>query len=300
MYFSSEELKRSLNNSRLTHKSLIHFNIRSLSKNYDNMIDFFSNLNNPFTIICLSEVWLTNADSKLFGIPGYTMEVCVRKDVRYGGSAILVQDNHPYHRRHDLSFSCPNVESVFLEFDKTFLSANSRNTIIGSVYRSPSSCSANFCSQLDAILNIITNENKNVVILGDINIDITNPNDSHCSNYTNCYAGYGLDSLITVPTRCPPSGSHSLIDHVLSNLHLEHCAGVVTVPITDHYPIFVLLKSINTPYQRNITTAKFHTTEFISQIAEIDWNPILSITDPILHSNNLTTKLKACTRNVLA
>lgn len=139
MYFTSEELKCSLNNTKHTHKSLIHFNIRSLSKNYDSMIDFFSNLNNPFTIICLSEIWLSNADIVLFGIPGYTMEACVRKDTRYGGSAILIQDNQSYRRRHDLYFSCSNVESVFLEFDTSFLSANSRNTIIGS-YRSPSSC----------------------------------------------------------------------------------------------------------------------------------------------------------------
>lgn len=218
-------------------------NIRSLSKNFDAMIDFFTTLDNPFTVVCLSEVWLTSTDLNLYAIPEYSAEFCCRDDNRYGGSAIYVSSNQPYRRRNDISFSTANVESVWLEFDCNFLRSNSRSTVIGCVYRSPSSSYAEFCSELETILNTLACEDKNILLFGDTNINLLDPTDKSCSNYINSFVGHGLESLINAPTRCSTNGTETLIDHILSNLTIEQLSGVVNISITDHYPVFTLIES---------------------------------------------------------
>lgn len=94
------------------------------------MIDFFTALDHSFTVICLSEVWLTSVDTNLYAIPHYSAEFCCRGDNRYGGSAIYVSASQPYRRRSDIAFSSANVESVWLEYDCNFLRSNSRSTVV--------------------------------------------------------------------------------------------------------------------------------------------------------------------------
>lgn len=241
--YCPDELKSLLNESRVTHKSFIHFNVRSLSKHFDDIIDFFTNVNHSFSVVCFSETWLIPTDASLYGIPRYNAEFSFRENSRYGGSAIFILDNQSYIRRNDISFTCANVESVWLEFDQSFLETNNQKTIVGTIYRSPSSNYSDFCLQLEDTLDKLTSENKNILLFGDFNIDIADPISSVRSSYVNCYTGYGLESLITVPTRCSLTGSQTIIDHVLSNLTTECSAGIVNISITDHYPAFLLLKS---------------------------------------------------------
>lgn len=100
--FSLERTKALLkdNTSAL---SLIHFNVRSLRKHYDDLSALFSVVDHTFSLIYLSETWLTSHDGALYGISGYTSEYCHRKGSRGGGSAILVESSVPNRWRLDLS-----------------------------------------------------------------------------------------------------------------------------------------------------------------------------------------------------
>lgn len=233
-------------------------------------------------MICFSEIWLTPFDTDLYNIPNYSVEFCLRSESRYGGSAIYVLSNLPYHRRQDISFSCANVESVWLEFDKTVITANNRSTIVASIYRSPSSSYAAFVSELEGILEKLTSENKNILLFGDINIDLCDLTHGSCVSYTNCFTGHGLESLVTEPTRCPPTASHSLLDHVLSNLTTKQTAGVINVSITDHYPVFLILPSNSPQCQQKVIKYNFDNTTFIDAIANTNWSPIFSEASPIV------------------
>lgn len=274
MYYSVDQLKLLLSKSSSSHKSVIHFNTRSFPKNKDDVMNFLSLSAHTFSVICLSETWLSPSDDKLFTVNGYDAEYDHRKSDRHGGSAILISKQLSYKRRSDIAFNVDKVESVWIEFDRASFPSN-KNTIIASIYRSPSSSYTHFCAQLDIILNRLNCENKNLIIVGDINIDITDITNSSCAEYANCFVGHGLESLLQSPTRCMSPGPGTLIDHVLTNVISPQIAGVVNFDITDHYPIFLLVESHN---QRNVKTLKRHFFDsrlFQHKISLIDWNFVL-------------------------
>lgn len=181
------ELKQ-LFSSFVSHISIMHFNTRSLPKNFDDMVNFLSLTNHHFSLICLLETWLSADDDNMFSIPGYRAEFFHRLGDYHGGSAMFISNALSYKRRTDIAFSVSKCESVWLEFDRNFLPSNKR-TIIGSIYRSPSSSYGDFCVELDNILSSFISENYNVIILGNINIDITNIKDGSCAQYANCFMG---------------------------------------------------------------------------------------------------------------
>jgi hypothetical protein len=51
--------------------SLIHLNIRSLSKNLDNFLTYLTQLHHSFSVIAISETWITTSDPDTLQIPGY-------------------------------------------------------------------------------------------------------------------------------------------------------------------------------------------------------------------------------------
>lgn len=243
-YHSIDQFSNLLQNNAINLKSLVHLNIRSLPKHYDDLVNFLTLTGHSFSLVCLSETWLTPTDAPLFSLPNYRAEFANRVDSRCGGSAIFVSNTLSYTRRYDISIATSKCESVWIELDKSFLSKT--NTIIGSIYRSPSSSYPEFCREFDEVMTRLNKENKNIVIVGDININILDTSDSTCLDYATNVLGHGLESLLKFPTRCIPQGPSTLIDHILSNITTSQTAGIIEFSITDHYPIFLLLESANT------------------------------------------------------
>lgn len=137
-------------------------------------------------------MWLSPADGNQFNLPGYRAKYHHRPADRHGGAAIFISDTISYSRCSDISISTTLCESVWLELGTCFLPSG-KNTIVASIYRSPSSSYSDFCNELDCIISSLNAENKNIIILGNINIDITDINDGSCSEYTRCILGHGID-----------------------------------------------------------------------------------------------------------
>lgn len=161
-YVSTQELPYLFSNCH----TAIHFNARSLRKHYNEFQSVLSLASNPFSIICISETWLKESDKNLYCFPSYCAEYCHRVTSSYGGSAIFIFSEIKYRRRHDLSLNIADCESVWIELDTSTFGSDGRNTIFGSIYRSPSSSLPNFCSELSNLLHSATSENKNVVVMG--------------------------------------------------------------------------------------------------------------------------------------
>lgn len=250
----------------------------------------------------MSETWLTPVDGNLFGLPGYIGEYSYRGVQRSGGSAIFVNSSIVYTRRHDLSFHNLLCESVWLEFDRNVLSLNNRNTILASVYHSPSSSYSDFCSQLEEILSVLTNENKNIIICGDININILNPNCQSCADYTNCLFSYGFSSLIDVPTRCDTSGSCTLIDHIFSSSSSDYTTGVIDYSITDHYPLFFFLGGARRTQSHQYSKSSFNEALFIRKVQGTCWNSVFQESCPeraySVFLSTITNYISECTDHV--
>lgn len=260
--------------------SIIHFNARSLHKRFDIIDGFLTSLSCSFSMIAITETWLSDDDKNLYCFHNFNSEYCNRITSNYGGAAIFVSSGIAYRRRHDLFFTVDNCESVWVEIDNCFLTGDNKNLIFGCVYRSPSSPISDFCTNLDHILHKISIENKNVVIMGDFNINLLDEGSPICINYTSLLHGYGYDCLIDAPTREDFSGSCTLIDHALSNLLDPPEAKVLHIDISDHYPIILRFNTNARPHSFSHTRYVLDKESFKTAVASTNWTEIKSIINP--------------------
>ena len=94
--------------------SLLHLNTRSLSGNFDKVTTLLSAIKFNFSIIGISETWLT--DSFHFcDIPGYNLIHEHRKGRTWGGIGLYLKRDIEFIPRPDLCFSNNSAESVFVE-----------------------------------------------------------------------------------------------------------------------------------------------------------------------------------------
>ena len=56
---------------RTNHLSMIHLNIKSVTSKLSNFLAYLDNLDETFSIIALSETWLTPVNQDCYSIPGY-------------------------------------------------------------------------------------------------------------------------------------------------------------------------------------------------------------------------------------
>lgn len=291
MYFTADQLQQFCCDRFLP---VVHFNARSLKKNFDSIHAFLSSYRLNFSFICVTETWLSPHDKNMFCFPSYVPEYCHRVSGSFGGAAIFVSASIPYQRRYDLSLSVENTESVWIEIANPSLPSSGNKTIIGCIYRSPSSSVPDFCSSLSSIFNKLSLEKKNVVILGDININLLDVSSSAYSDYTACFLGFGYESLISVPTRCVLGASSSLIDHILSNFIPSNDCGVLEASLTDHYPVFcrfecAIPKQLSS-FQKNI----FDKTNFVKRVEAIEWSFLELLSDPEAAFNSFSSAIKKC------
>ena len=97
------------------------------------------------------------------------------------------------------------------------------------------------------VLAEISKENKYVIIMGDLNIDLLK---FEMHNETNEFLNVILNNLlrphILQPTRVNEKGGYSLIDNIFYNSIEENCiSGNLVQPITDHLPNFLIIEKMN-------------------------------------------------------
>lgn len=85
---------------------------------------------------------------------------------------------------------------MWIEVTDTDIAIGSKNVIIGTIYRSPNSAIGNFCLELEKCLHSLSHENKTVIIVGDVNINLLAVGTSQHTDYSNCFHGYGFEFLV--------------------------------------------------------------------------------------------------------
>lgn len=154
---------------------------------------------------------------------------------------------------------------------------------------------------LASVFNKVSAENKSAVIVGDININLLDTTSNSYLAYTNCFSGFGYESLIVHPTRC---ATQTLLDHVLSNMSPSPQSGVVSCDISDHYPIFLTFPTSVQNLVPSFFTSVLNKEEFIDSIEKTDFSVVDSLHDPedalqkfcdlILGAVSLNTKTIKC------
>lgn len=287
-YYSEEKfnllLESSSNDSVF---SVLNLNIRSLTKNYDHLGTFLSTLNHSFSVIGLSETWLTenSKESGLYELPGYNSVHAIRQSRTGGGVSIFVKQNLNFIQRDDLILNNDegNVESIFVELE----TSKSKNIVIGQIYKPPDVDIIKFNDGMNTVLSKVNQEDKICYILGDFNINILK-SEIHCptNEFLNMLQANYFFPAIDKPTRITRQ-SATLIDNILFNtLDYETMSGLLFTDITDHLPVFLFAKlnnkekksPVETQYYRNF--CKSNKNKFKKMMQDISFDEVYNEKDP--------------------
>lgn len=222
--------------------SIFHLNIRSCRSNFANLQLFLQTLLIPFTIIILSETWLSEDSDFLFEIDGYK-SISLNRNNHGGGIKLYVLEAFEIVLLNHFSFIGDLYECLTCE-----LEISSKKFTVCSVYRPPQSNIFRFIDKFNSeVLSRLSNKSKTIIV-GDFNINLLNPLSlSSINSFISLMLSFNYISCITCPTKYNPLNpitKYSLIDHIWINFsHDDITSGIIYEEISDHFPIFTILKT---------------------------------------------------------
>ena len=214
----------------------------------------------PFTFIGVCETWATPLNEDVLNIPGYKHEHYMRPNKRGGCVSIYILNTIPYKTRNKLSFSTHMLESVFIEVGKSIF--KSKRNVNMEIYRTPSSDTNTFNTELEKLLNKIEKGKKSTFLRGDYNINTMNEMQESATvnqEFSNIFSSHYYHKLINLPTR-ERKKSSTLIYNIYTNI--PDCYNTCTSGMlrfftqSDHYPVFTIRKDVqssNLPNQTRIS-----------------------------------------------
>ena len=130
---------------------------------------------------------------------------------------------------------------------------------------------------------ILSQKNK-VILLGDFNIDLLGILDHKpTSEFLSAMQAMNYFELISRPTRFPinnAKGRPSLLDHIYCNFHSNCISGILTNPIADHLPTFLLLPSVKPKVEPSKIQFRLFDEpsrqQFSRSLCNISWEETLS------------------------
>ena len=257
---------------------VMHLNIASLSKHFDDLSNLLAMMKYSFPVIGLTEHKIgRNQPLCEINLPGYTF--CYDKTMSsHGGTVFFVSDKICFSQREDLNISVNGkLESTFIELDFP----KKRNILCGCIYRHPHMDPEEFVEDhLNPLLEKIGSENKTCFLMGDFNLNLLRSN-SHRStkNFINSLSSNFFTPFILQPTRVTKS-SKTLIDNIFFNsLEYDNYSGNLTTKVSDHLVQFVILNNFtldkSTPQRHKMYVRdyrKFVHNKFHLDLKNLDWD----------------------------
>ena len=265
--------------------SILHLNIRSINKNFENFKHFLIGLRIEFDVICLTETWWEEKHLvNKYQLQNYTVFHQIRNNTLKktgGGVCIFVKKSLTTKTCEGLNINNADCESMSIEI----INKKSKNIILTTVYRPPNGNVKNFTKFLKSHYN--KTKDKDFYLIGDLNINVFEYNkNKNTTNFFNKIFQNGLIPLISKATRIT-SNTSTAIDNIITNTFLKHItqAGIIKTDLTDHFPIFCIVDKIaeKQPIKQKINTRKFTNDAkcyFNSLLLnETDWNLLYDSTD---------------------
>lgn len=261
-----EDCSSLINSTDNSNFIMITQNIRSINCNINDFEVLISRLNIELDLIVLTECWLANTVSLPY-INGYNSIRSKNLINQNDGLVIYIKDQLEF--QHE--------EPSFQEGNCLILKIY--DIVVIATYRSPSFKNIdNFLADLNNTLQNYSSY-KNIIVIGDINIDITPSRiDSNSEKYLNLTAFHGLLPAHTLVTR---DASGSCIDHVLLKTKNPSMTLVPQTEITDHKPVILnfQMKLCRTPYSTT-KSKKINTEKLYSDILSSNFDTVLNNPDP--------------------
>ena len=204
----------------------------------------------PVDVYGICESFLNSSISDDFvNVKGFRM---VRKDRSYsiGGRLVLyIKENIEYKRRVDLEDNlCFTVETIWVELKLTC-----KPILLCLAYRPPkynSTFTNQWIQSIEQCLVSAYSENKPIVLMGDINVDLANDRTyekGFKNDWLDVITNFDVQQYVTEYTRVTENTA-SLIDHIYvsNDLKVVNCT-VVKSGLSDHYIPFAVLNTKLTP-----------------------------------------------------
>ena len=283
-YFDITEAKASLETMGSNSFSILHLNIRSMNKNFENFKTFLFETCHTFSMICLTETWLTDDAFKNisnYHLNDYTGIHFERKTGSAGGGVcVYIRKTLMFKNRIDLSVSDADNESLVIEI----INEKSKNIIVNTTYRQPDGNIKSFKTQIKKFFDLTAKENKKLFLLGDYNINCLNyDTNANVRNILNLYFSHGMIPVINKPTRVTKN-TQTAIDNIFLNsfFNTQINTGIIKTCISDHFPIFIVANDITlslypkteTIFKRIISENALK--EFKVKLSKINWNDTLN------------------------
>lgn len=203
----------------------LSLNIRSLRQNFDEFLCFMETMNTKPYVVVLSEIWITDEETSLYQLDGYSSFFACNNEYRSGGIVIFVSNVLT-----PLSHCKPKVRGA--DMCMVDVKLGPRQFKVIGIYRLHSVHKSVFIEDLDLFLGTILTDD--LIVLGDFNI---NMHDDQFQNlcFSNTMAAYGLVPLIEIDTRVTHYSS-TCIDQIFVRLKLvtTFLSCLVDSSITDH------------------------------------------------------------------
>ena len=216
----------------------MHFNIRSLTKNFNTLEEILGSLDSNPDIIGITETKLNQFSIDSLNLNNYTLTHINNSKTNAGGTALYTSNSLKVTPRPDIQFEMDSVESSWCEIDN---GNHNKTIVVGCIYRHPHNNLTVFTDQLNNIIRSINSNKQELFLCGDLNIDFMKVSSHlHTEEYLDMLFSHGLMPIITKPT-CITSHTATLIDHIYTNHPLSYITpGIATVDISDHLPVFLL------------------------------------------------------------
>lgn len=278
-----EDCKNLLRHSESTLK-VITQNIRSIHRNFPNFQTLLTRSNIEWDIIALTECWLTR-NPIIPSIEGYKSFSTSNNQTQNEGVVIYCKNNYS-----------PIIEEPQFSDANTLILKIDTDTILIAIYRPPGNINIdNFLISMNECLCRYTSF-KNVILVGDINIDISpESQDQRSSAYLDMITFHGMLPAHTIPTR-----SRACLDHILLRTKLTAHCYVAQTSITDHDSVILFL---NTKPKLTIkkTYDRIDSKGLNESMRSIDFSPIYNMSDVNLAADFFTGSIsKAIASNTIA
>ena len=236
--------------------SVLMLNIRSCRKNFNQFLANFCNVLTYFSCILLTETWLTAEVDNAFNIPGFYCFNLYRN--RFGGGIKMYLKNSIQARLlENFTFINDLFEILTVE---VMLGRN--KAVLSTLYHPPtSSIEGNnaFIESLSSHLRLLVNMKVPLILAGDFNINLLNPNNLiYVNTFVHSMLEFGLTPLITLPTKVNLENHitrFSILDHIwVSECIVNLRSFIFPLNITDHFPVGALLKF---PFNFNFSKQRY-------------------------------------------
>ena len=125
------------------------------------------------------------------------------------------------------------------------INRNEKNMVAGCIYKHPKQTIPDFLgNHLLPFLEKLSNENKQILIMGDFNINLLNYDDKNTANFLDTMFSYSYLPFINTPPRV--TGNSKTIDNIFYNKPMVNItAGNISSVISDHLIQFLIEPSSN-------------------------------------------------------